>query len=210
MGLFVSVGLYSDLLQNDAEGAGLLKRGFEDLNAVLRKNGIEQHIEPEATFYLNNRSACKSFSYSYLHYLRRFYANIIETPDWRPMPVSDGVDPATDTVLEEQMMMFSSHLLCHSDCEGFYLPIKFNDILVGDKVPGGLLGSSYMLFKELIEIAPKLGIELENGELSDQEAQRINLINESNSSFYREYCVWIALYEAARLSIKHKSAISFC
>ena len=41
--------------------------------------------------------------------------------------------------------MFDSHLLCHSDCEGFYLPIDFADVIVDAKnqmrIAGGLLGS---------------------------------------------------------------------
>jgi len=53
-----------------------------------------------------------------------------------------------------------------------------------------------------------MGIELTEGVLSDAEAQRINDAAESDEGFYREYCVWIALFEAARLSIQHRSAMS--
>ncbi|HDS1209335.1 TPA: hypothetical protein QDZ84_004402, partial [Shewanella algae] len=99
-----------------------------------------------------------------------------------------------------------------SDCDGFYLPIKFDEIIFDDedRIPGGALGSSYKLLEELIFIAPKLNIILKDGQLSDSEADRINELAESEGNFYREYCVWIALYEAASESIENKTAIYFC
>lgn len=74
--------------------------------------------------------------------------------------------------------MFASHLLCHSDCEGFYLPVDFEVVLIDsqdqDRIPGGLLGSSYRLRDELLAIAPALGITVSDGELADAEGDRLN------------------------------------
>jgi hypothetical protein len=104
-----------------------------------------------------------------------------------------------------------NHLLCHSDCEGFYLPIEFEEVLIDDhgQIPGGMLGSSFMLQKELVAVAPALGIRLENENLDDAEAERINGGVEAEGPLWIEKAVWLSLYEAARLSIEHKTAICF-
>ena len=161
---------------------------------------------------MESRARCCSFPYSFIHYLRRFYAKTVSQPDWVPVAVAEGEDPASDPVVEDESMMFESHLLCHSDSEGFYLPVEFDEIVTDDngRITGGLLCSSYKLLNKLIYIAPKLGIELLDSQLSDDEAERINQLAESEEGFYRELCVWIALYEAASLSVEHKTAISFC
>ena len=72
-----------------------------------------------------------------------------------------------------------------------------------------MLGSSYSLMEELLQIAPKLGIHLVDNKLSDEEANKVNQLADSKEGFYREYAVWIILFEAARLSIEYKTAISF-
>lgn len=210
MGLAIEVGLYADLLSENPKAAESLAKTFNTLNDVLKENGIEAFNETKELNELQNRSKCNSFPYSFLHYLRRFFAYTVSNPDWVPTLVKDYQDPASDEVYQEEMLMFYSHLLCHSDCEGFYLPIKFDEVIFDDRIPGAVLGSSYKLIKELEQIAPKLDIELPNNMLSKKEAEKINNLAESEEGFFREYSAWIALYEAARLSIENKTAISFC
>ncbi len=72
-----------------------------------------------------------------------------------------------------------------------------------------MIGSSQHLLRELIQTAPALNIALENRALSDGEAQRINRLGESDTGLYREYTVWIALFEAARTSIEYDTLIVF-
>ena len=109
--------------------------------------------------------------------------------------------------------MLDSHLLCHSDCEGFYLPIRFDDVLIDEtdeeRIPGGLLCSSYKLYEELASMAPYLGIRLQDGELSEAEIEKIRSDVTSESGLWIERGVWLTLFEAARLSIRHKTAICF-
>lgn len=110
------------------------------------------------------------------------------------------------------MNWMDSHLLCHSDAEGFYVPIDFEDVIVDNEdreLPGGLLGSTQRLMAELVTVAPTLGIELKNGELSDAEAKRLNREAHKRASFWVEKIVWLSLFEAARISLKYKSVISF-
>ena len=57
--------------------------------------------------------------------------------------------------------------------------------------------------------ASALGIELYDGYLEDAEAERVNQLAEEHGSFYREYMVWMALYEAAQCSIERGCAIVF-
>jgi hypothetical protein len=211
MGLAVEVGVLAYLNDNDEEGATWLHERFVKVNEVLVENGLPSHVEPETLPPMNNRASLKSYPYSFLHYLRRFAAHVSSDPNWKPTPVAESEDPADDPVVDDETAMFNSHLLCHSDCEGFYLPIDFAEPLFADedRVPGGMLGSSQGLMRELVAVAPFLGINLSDGTLSDAEAIRINSISETEGWFWIEQAVWISLFEAMRLSIEHKSAICF-
>lgn len=213
MGLAVEIGMLADLIANDPEGADWTRESLAKVNEVLAENNLPQHNEPEQLPTMHNRAGILSYPYSFLHHLRRVYARATNDPDWTPTPTPEGEDPAEDSVLDKEMDMMSSHLLCHSDAEGYYLPIDFNDVIIDeknqDRIPGGLLGSSCRLLEELIRIAPKLGITLDGGQLSDAEADKINKDFESEEGLWIEKIVWISLFEAARLSIEHKTAICF-
>ena len=129
-------------------------------------------------------------------------------------PVEDGVDPSEDPVVEDVLYSSQSHLVCHSDAEGFYVPVDFDEVLYSEpdgdeQLAGGMLGSSYRLLDELVLVAPALGISLVDGQLSDAEAERIGKLIDADQGLYREYVSWLRLYESARLSIAHKTAIVF-
>jgi hypothetical protein len=213
MGLAVNVGVLASLLEeNDQEAAEWFREALIGVNQLLDEVGLPRHNEPEK-ISPHSRSALTGFPYSYLHHLRRFYARAIGDPDRSPEPTPEGQSPADDPVLQDELSMMSSHLLCHADDAGFYLPIEFDDIILDPKdlkrVPGGFLGSSFRLMAELISTAPQLGIGIENGHLADTEANRINKDIEAQSSLWIEKAVWLSLFEAARLSIEYKSAIDF-
>ena len=214
MGLAVGVGVLADLLENDREGAKWLDDGLVAANRLLEKAGLPSHTEPRMLERPSKRASIRSFPYSFIHYLRRAYAYRIADPSWVASGVCDDVDPARDPILEQEMEMLRSHLLCHSDAEGFYMPVDFRDVLFensdGPGIPGGMLGSSYRLREELILVAPALGIRLSDGRLSDEEAAIIDHVARSEDGLCREHCSWLALYEAARISIELKTAIVFC
>jgi hypothetical protein len=209
MGLAIGVGHFSDLQKNDAEGAAWFRESLEGLNTVLQEHQLPAHQESMHPSQAESRAACDSFPYSFLHYLRRVYAHAKRDPAWRAEPLEVGQDPTEDEVLDEEMFMFESHLLNHSDAEGYYVPQDFEDVIYDDNVPGGMTGSSQHLLRELIQAAPALNITLENGELSDAEAERINKVGESDVGLYRENTVWITLFETARLSIRYNTLIVF-
>ncbi len=211
MGLAVEVGILAYLNVNDEEGAEWQREALTKVNAVLVENHLPTHVEPETLPTLVSRASICGYPYSFLHYLRRFAAHASITPNWKPKPFPESEDPAADPVIEDESFKFSSHLLCHSDCEGFYLPIDFKDPLFADEdqIPGGMLGSSYGLMRELVVVAPFLSIKLVGESLPDAEADRINGVVEAEGSFWIELAVWISLFESARLSIEHQTAISF-
>ena len=213
MSLAVEVGLLADLVQNDEEGAEWFRDTLEQVNCVLREQGLAEHREPEKLPRPESRCPIGSYPYSFLHHLRRVYARCLVDPLWSPQPAAPGEDPAEDDVVDRESNMFTSHLLCHSDCEGLYLPIDFQDIIIDDKqqerIPGGLLGSSYRLHEELVQLAPRLGIGLENGSLSDGEVSRLTKEIDGQQHLWIEILVWFSLFEAACLSIRHQSAICF-
>jgi hypothetical protein len=209
MGLGISVGILADLTVHDPEGADWVREKLAIINRYLSEQGLPEHREPEKLPPLHCRAELMSFPYSFLHYLRRVYARAKQDPDWIAVPVPEGEDPSRDRAVDEETFMFDSHLLCHSDCEGYYLPLDFDELITGDDVPGGFAGSSHRLLEELHLAARPLGIALEEGELSDQEAARINGLVEEDGPLHREYAAWLALFEAARLSIAHNCVIKF-
>ncbi|NHZ34670.1 hypothetical protein [Massilia rubra] len=206
MGLAIELGMLDD---GDNE-ADVFHAQLDAINACLASIGAPAHAEPGSIGELDNRAGLLGFPYSYLHFLRYAYAHQLANSGWIATPLAAHADPASDETLQAQMEQLESHLLCHSDAEGFYVPVEFTEPAFHDALPGAILGSSYRLLEELVVLAPAIGVKLANQTLSDAEAVRINGLVGSEHGLHRELCVWLALYEAARLSIEHKTAIVFC
>jgi len=187
MGVSIYVGFYAQCVQYDPDIALTIDQQLNSINKVLSERGLEEHVEPRTLGKMNNRADSSDFSYAKLFQLRQFYLDLIEG------------SPS------------ESHLVCHSDFDGFYLPINFDTVIKDKdgKIAGTWLGSSYGLIKELVHVAPVLGISLTDGLLSDETADEVNDKAWSSSRYSDELMAWIALYEAARLSIEHNSAIVF-
>jgi len=212
VGLAISVGVLVDLLENDPEGAEWLQQGLAVVNEVLAAADLPPHHEPRELPPMRSRAAIGGFPYSFIHYLRRAYAIRAAEPDWVATPVEDGVDPSEDPAVDDALADMQSHLVCHSDAEGYYVPVDFDEVLYAEpdqELPGGILGSSYRLRDELVLVAPALGITLTDGQLSDEEVARIGRLIDADEGLHREYVSWLRLYESARLSIAHKTAIVF-
>jgi hypothetical protein len=210
MGLSIDVGILAHWIEEeyDSEGVEYFRKEIASMNEVLLERGLPQHEEPEHLPELKMRNSFSGFSYGDLHYLRRFYANVKQDPDWIPIPMPEGEDPTEDDALDDEKDYFESHLIFHSDCGGYYFPIDFEEPLL---VPGDFLCSSYRLLEELVTVAPALGIELDGNNLSDSEAAKVdrNADPDSGDKFWREKTVWLCLFEAARISIEYKTAICF-
>lgn len=213
MGLAVSVGNLAWFLKRGyGEDAEHFRHDLREVNRVLAANGLPAHIEPEVLPRLKDRSRLCGLPYSWLHYLRRAVAFARQAPDeFRPLAAGD--DPTTDSRVDREIfVMMDSHLICHSDCEGYYVPIDFPDPLYDDrggKLPGGILGSSQQAMRELLLTAPLLGIRAPEGVLADEGAAEIANEPERANPYWIERKVWLELFDRLSYGIEHKSAVSF-
>ena len=213
MSLAIEVGALAELKKHDEEGAQWLRESFANLNAILAENDLPLHVEPEELPPLDDRTIMDSFPYWCLHSVRRAYAHWKRNPESPITPFGPDEDSAEDPIVGEELGKIESHLLCHSDCEGFYLPIPFTDVLFDDtdqdRIEGGMLCSSYQLMEELRSMSPCLGVQLVDGQLPDSEVDRLRSDIDSETGLWIERGVWLTLFESARLSIRHKTAIQF-
>lgn len=212
MGLTMEVGLLADFNEHDPEAADWVREDLKAINKLLAHRGLGPHNEPEVLPEPQWRVDTDGCPYESIHYLRRFYSRCKSNPGWRPVPLKDEEDPLEDEFYNKEVEKLESHLVCHSDAEGYYLPIDFAPLLMGEEegeVTGDIVGSSYQLMRELVSIAPKLGIELINGELTDDAAEKLNEQIENEDQFQNEKLAWFNFFESARLSIEHKSVIAF-
>jgi hypothetical protein len=212
MGLAISVGALADLTQHDPEGAGWLRQQFEIINKLLAQHKLARFDEPETAVVPADEQPDESFPYGFLHCLRRFAARCKEDKV-APPPLKPREAPERDRAIEEASSLFDFHLLVHSDSEGFYVPLDFEDVIFDNSnlgLAGGMLGSSVRLLGELIRVAPMLQITLSGDTLSAAEQQRIEQqANDEKDPFWRELLCWLTLFRAARASIKYKVAIAF-
>ncbi len=205
MGLGISIGDLAYCLEDDPEGAEWIEEDFEALNECLKSNGLTEHTEPKVLPEIK-MSCVTSFPYSFLHHLRRVYAlNKLGKP---VIPISGKLTKEDDAIIAEVTARMDSHLLCHSDNEGYYVPIEFDDILIDENIAGSVVCSSQKLLTEILSIASFIDIDTSYGEIS---ADMENVLAKANEShpFYVERVVWFALYENAKNSVKHKTIISF-
>lgn len=102
-----------------------------------------------------------------------------------------------------------------------FIPIDFEkpfvtdyqETLWGDNPINLNAGSSYRLKNELIEVAVHLGIEFENGEINEEQIEKINELEPFETGEDSELTedlrsAWLLMYEGARLSIENKIALS--
>jgi hypothetical protein len=207
VGLSVSVGLLDDMLRHDPEGVPGLRKEFAAINRLLKANKLPAHVEPTNLPELNDRSGTYGFAYSWLHYLRRAVAFARQAPQ-EFGPVAEGVRPSQDERIERELSVdMTSHLICHSDHDGYYVPIDFPEPLYGD-FPGGILGSSQRALVEVILAAPLLGINLVDSKPTKTIIDTIRADDEDHP-LWIERLVWLHMYETFRLSIEHKAAVAF-
>ena len=209
MSLMTVVG-YLATAGDDDVGRGWFQGQLVIINRLLTSHGFSAHVEPAQLPPLSSSQPWSEMGSSFLHRLRRVAAyraldkNYVATTFPEDAPASD--DPAIAKVGARN----DSHLLCHSDAEGFYVPIDFPEVLIDERLAGAFLGSSVRLAHELVVVAPALEIELDrDGTLSAQEAERLYSLTEEEDGLYRELTAWLDLYDAARLSLAHQSAIVF-
>jgi hypothetical protein len=211
MSLAISLGvLATDNI--DPEWAESLRAAFRRVNRLLAAHGLPPHVEPERLLALPYRGQLRGFPYSCLHYLRRAVAYARQAPE-EFCPLSEGENAAEDARIDTELfVVINSHLICHSDCEGFYVPIDFDEPLYEDeetKIPGGILGSSQRALAETRLAAPLLGIPLKGMDLADEVANRIAEERDGAHPYWIERKVWLTMFESFRLSVENGCAVVF-
>jgi hypothetical protein len=212
MGLSISVGSLAWLKKEEADPEAMvwLRKELAHVNRVLRANGLPEHVEPEELPPWVDRGL-SGFPYSWLHYLRRAVAFARQAPaEFGPLP--DGEEASEDRRIDRELSVFmDSHLICHSDADGFYVPIDFPEPLYddNDELTGGILGSSQRALAEVVLAAPLLGIEMENGKPTKTAVDTIREEEDEAHPLWVERQVWLAMYEKFRLSIEHGTAVVF-
>lgn len=156
MGLAIELGMLAQLTADGEDEAGMFREQLDAVNACLASIGAPAHTEPASIGELDNRADVLSFPYSFIHFLRYAYAHRIADAGWIAAPLAANADPTSDQTLEAKMDQFDSHLICHSDAEGLYVPVEFAEPVFHDALPGGIAGSSYRLLEELIVVRPPL------------------------------------------------------
>jgi hypothetical protein len=148
--------------------------------------------------------------YVWLHHLRRAVAYARQAPQ-EFAPLAEQAHPMQDARLREEVyVIMKSHLICHSDASGFYVPVEFRgEPLYDPHLEGLRLGSSQTALAELTQTAPLLGIDLIDGGPTKTSIDSIREEGERKHPLWIERKVWLSLYEKFRLSVEHGTAVVF-
>jgi hypothetical protein len=233
MGLGLSVGYMADMKENDEEGYEDFITQMAKVNQALSAVGLPLHEEPESV-KPEDAISLEMYGYSGLHYLRRIAAHLTYTEKLPP----PGTEESTEAKFLKQyykesvqggrprglMSLFKrsasaknfnfNHLIQHSDCEGYYLPIDFANVIFPDsklKIPGEMIGSSYQLLKECKHLAKALDIPGSIAAESDELFEAPD--NQGKGTGWQRYGVeafsCVRLISACEASIRSGAAIVF-
>ncbi|MFV2020463.1 hypothetical protein [Micromonospora sp. LOL_023] len=211
MSLAVTVGITTALSGIDEARAARSRAALDQLSAALSAEGVDWQERYDATVPAM-RPHVRSFPASQLHRLRRVLALVDLSEPVAPIVGADGLASDREQI-DDQAALLESHLLCHSDREGYYVPVDFGDPLFlpaeAEVAGGGLVGSSQGLLAELRRCAPAIGVRLSPaGELPDTEAARLFAVPD-DADFAVETQVWLTLHETCRASIACGRAVVF-
>jgi hypothetical protein len=201
---------------------GLIARVLPSVAAALQAHDLPAYDEPDVDVEAMLRGSADpgirdddwpSFPYGWLHFVRRIGVHLRLDPAWSLDEVDDPDDDDEyrrfgDDYFDTEVLE-GCHLYCHSDSEGLYVPIEFPRVISGPGVPGGFLGSSQHLLRELTAVGQKLGFDWRGERPPDREMQRAIDPAQDVLPLFREKYVFAQLYEIARLSVAWKSSIVF-
>jgi hypothetical protein len=184
MGLSITVGALADLLEEDPEGAVMLRSELEVVNFALRDSWVGEHVEPQSIQVWS----ADGYGYSGLHALREVAGLVWLGQDIPCDEILDGQQGHAEQALSDAYVQYLepqqqigwlgrilgrspqerrsppfTHLVMHSDAAGFYVPLDFPDPVMPLKMDGESdhiwpVGSVQRLQLELTELAQVLGL----------------------------------------------------
>jgi hypothetical protein len=125
-----------------------------------------------------------------------FCKRSIEQPNWIPDPALSKKKKIPQELNKLICQERRSHLMCHSDAEGYYVPIDF-ELVIFDKDVGGWLGSSIWLKQELEELAEKMRFELGEYMPNLQKLHKMRKEELDKDAFGYQKWVLLCLYNIA-------------
>jgi hypothetical protein len=215
MGLNMVVGVLADGEGEDDYG-DMVRADFTVIRELLDLAEAGPWDEPE----LEEREAesFEMWGYSGLHTVRRLAVHLAENASL-PEPLK-GRDPTDDPLLEKAYADLAgdpagpfAHLIHHSDCEGYYVPVDFEQVIVDERLAGGFLGSSVRLSTEARSIAAALGLPEDLDPDSDEVFEASEAATPAGEGWQRygiESYVCLRLIHAAKHSMRTGAAIAFC
>lgn len=218
MSLNIVVGILAEVVASDEdESADPFREDFAVIGELLDRAGAGQWTEPE----LNEGDVLEGpmFGYSGLHTVRRIAVHLAETGTL-PGPV-EGTQKEIDDPLLRKVYAESprelggpfDHLIWHSDCEGYYVPVDFEQVIVDESLVGGYLGSSIRLLAETRRIASALGLPEDLDPDSEEVFEACEAKTPAAEGWQRygiESYGCLRLIQAAKHSIATGAAIVFC
>jgi hypothetical protein len=211
MGLSISIGFLAYARRHDPESAEQFLADLESVNRLLIAQGLPSHKEPEKLRMRKERFPIGSLPYGWFDRLRRAVAYARNDPDGFA-PCTDDEDAVEDPWVVHELMGLESHIVCHSDCDGWYLPLDFQTPFFSedeDDIAAFGLGSSFGGLRELVQKAPLLGIKLNKGKIFKKQGLLICQEERGDHSFEVERKTWLAFFEVFTQSISCKSAVVF-
>ncbi|WP_188301438.1 hypothetical protein [Streptomyces sp. CBMA156] len=214
MGLSISVGILYDQARNDAEGFEYHRSAFARLGRALKAEEISWQ-EPEITDPPGTRTFSGGFPYGYLTQLRRILVlTDFGEPVTSALEVSEHQYDLDCEKVRDEMTRFDSHLLCHSDSAGYYVPVDFEDPLFlpdeAEVAGAGIVGSSQRLLAELAGMASSIGIDLDDGGVPFATGEAGPAADPAmDRPFETERFAWYQLHRACLASIAGGHAIVF-
>lgn len=244
MGLTIEVGILADLLAHDPDGVASVEAEFDVMNQALSEKGFTLHAEP-ATGAVWSADLMGQYG---LHALREVAGLVWQEKPLPRAQLLDGSEtPGADALLATFLEHLSGkgnitlvgralrsffkakekpklppfvHLVVHSDCDGYYVPVEFELPLI-PKHPAGEtehlwpLGSVLRLEKEINLLAKHLDLPVEmNG---DDDALKTYLDSPNQAP---DAPMWqaqpiaahscLVLREACHQSLVTGAAITFC
>jgi hypothetical protein len=227
VGLTIVVGLGTVLREEgEEEAVEQLEEDFGVVNDLLESFGLPPHQEPYE-LEAHQIVSIDMYGYSALHHLRRVAAHLALGEE---LPPPGDAEAAQDPALQDYYQLFDEnmlegkagamrfqHLIIHSDAEGFYLPVEFDEVIVADpslEVPGDVVGSSPRLLEECLELARALELPDDLDPESEEVWQAADGqgAGEGGPKWHRygvESHTCLALIRACRASVETGAAVVF-